>query len=530
MSRKKKPRVIAVIDFETDPFKHGREVTPFAAGFYDGVSYHQIWGDDCVVRLMTYIDAIETPLTIYAHNGGKFDFHFLLKYLAGRAIIVNGRILKIKTKVHEYRDSYGIIPIPLKGYKKQDIDYRKMEKDCREKHKIEILDYLKSDCVYLHELVLAFNNMFGNKLTIGSTALSELEKRHPFDHISATYDELLRPYYMGGRVQCFESGMVAGDLKLYDVNSMYPSVMRDFTHPIGSTWNNTDEPETADFITLECTAKGCFPLQTKDGLTFPHDRAVFNVTGHEYRAAARLGLFTRAKILDCWECTKHGDFAHFVNEFYSLRLTAKANGDALSVLFYKLIMNSAYGKTGQNPENFADYKLTGDSKDDLSEILELQGSGWESKEMGSGWIIWERPSVVQNYFNVGIAASITGAARSILMRAIHTAKRPVYCDTDSILCEELRVDLDDDRLGAWKHECDASRALILGKKMYTLYDGFKHVKSATKGVRLTPLELLQIHTKGTMLINQDAPTFKFGKQTFISRTIRGTDNARNNAQ
>ncbi len=72
---------IAVVDLETDPFKHGQMVYPFAAGFYDGETFSSWWGPDCVARMMAYIAAYPEPLIIYAHNGGRFDFFYFLEHM-----------------------------------------------------------------------------------------------------------------------------------------------------------------------------------------------------------------------------------------------------------------------------------------------------------------------------------------------------------------------------------------------------------------------------------------------------------------
>ena len=79
MARKKKEKPqtrIAVIDFETDPFLYDRVPEPFSAGFYDGETYIDFWGDDCADQLICYLESRKDNLIIYAHNGGKFDFYY----------------------------------------------------------------------------------------------------------------------------------------------------------------------------------------------------------------------------------------------------------------------------------------------------------------------------------------------------------------------------------------------------------------------------------------------------------------------
>ena len=57
---KKADYKIAVLDFETDSFKHGRIPEPFAADFYDGETHHVFWGRDCVEQLSEFLYHAET--------------------------------------------------------------------------------------------------------------------------------------------------------------------------------------------------------------------------------------------------------------------------------------------------------------------------------------------------------------------------------------------------------------------------------------------------------------------------------------
>ena len=118
---KKKDYITSVADFETDPFLHGRKPEPFSCGFYDGETYQEFWGADCAAQLMRYISSLKRPRRIYMHNGGKFDFFYIIGFLENPVRIINGRIVSAKFGIHEFRDSYAIIPVPLKAYDKDDI-------------------------------------------------------------------------------------------------------------------------------------------------------------------------------------------------------------------------------------------------------------------------------------------------------------------------------------------------------------------------------------------------------------------------
>ncbi|MDE2020898.1 MAG: hypothetical protein KGJ13_11230, partial [Patescibacteria group bacterium] len=201
---------ISVIDFETDPFLYQRTPRPFACEFLSDEFCEVFWGDDCHEQLAKFLETLSEPFFIYAHNGGKFDFHFLHRWLENPIKVINSRIVSAKMGIHTFRDSYAILPVPLRAYEKDEIDYTKMERDRREIYKEEILRYLHTDCVSLLDLVSAFVERFGDKLTIGSTAISEIKKRHPFIRATEPYDSVFRKFYYGGRVHCFKQGIVKG--------------------------------------------------------------------------------------------------------------------------------------------------------------------------------------------------------------------------------------------------------------------------------------------------------------------------------
>jgi hypothetical protein len=144
----------------------------------------------------------------------------------------------------------------------------------------------------------------------------------------------------------------------------------------------------------------------------------------------------------------------------------------------------------------------------------------------SDFAIWSRPTMKVNFENVGTAASITGAARAQLLEAMHNALDPVYCDTDSLICRELKtVELHPTNLGAWDCEAEIDEIIICGKKLYA-YRGEKikgeKIKSkGTSGVTWKDMEF--ILNGGELLVPAKAPTLtKSGSQAYIDRKIKAT--------
>lgn len=510
---------IYTLDLETDPFKHGRVPKPFCAGFYDGQKFHSTWGRNCIAHMHDFLKTV-SPGIIYVHNGGRFDFHYLFGWANGDCKIINNRVVEMPLlSGHTMRDSYAILPIALAEYQKDSIDYNLLESRVREKNKPEILKYLRSDCKYLWQLVTEFISEFGIKLTIGGTAMGQLRKMHDFDSLDKITDFMMRDYFFGGRVQCFEKGDLAGNFEIYDVNSMYPSVMKNYKHPISlpSSEGSKISKHTC-FLTVEGRNYGAFPKRDENGsLRFDVENGVFFVSIHEWEKALSLNLFKPKHVHETIDFNVQITFADFVDRFYSLRKRAKANGDLARTLFYKLVLNSAYGKFAQNPADFRDYKITS--------FNQHPGVDWDIETtIEDLYVIWSKRTTASVYYNTATAASITGGARSIMMEAVGKAKRPVYCDTDSLICEGLSgVAMSDTELGAWKYEGKGNHIAIAGKKMYALFDGDDVVKYAHKGVKITPEQIVQVAQGGTIVWQNIAPSLSYKRKAkFIERRVRLT--------
>ena len=539
MTRKKtRNQIIGVIDCETDPFKFGEVPAPFAWGlkWRDPKTgrrhYVSFWGKDCTARLIKYLDEFDGELLLYAHNGGKFDFIFLLQYLSNPVRIIKRRIVSAFIGFHEIRDSFVIIPTALKGYKKTEIDYDKFTKARREENRAEIESYLEDDCEYLLDLVTAFIDKFGPKLTIGSTAYSELTKVLPQQATNETHDKLFRPYYIGGRVQCFQKGIIHGDFKIIDVNSMYPATMCDYDHPFGPLYVTPKRMEIGRdgrvkgfetrlyFIEFEGISTNALPMRIQGkGYEYGKQRGIFKTTSHELIVALKWGLVKIDRIIDIKipvNCQRFGDF---INPIMAAKIAAEINGDAVGRLFSKLLANNGYGKFGQNPDNFHDYFL---------EILDRDNPpsdpNYQCGLISEDYRIWEKPTEIKRYYDVAIAASITGAARAVLLDSIMRVRNPVYCDTDSIICESTgTLELDASKLGAWKDEGRADTIAIAGKKLYAAFLAGECIKTASKGLRLSPEQIYEVASGGSVEWRNDAPSFALdGSATFVKRRARRT--------
>lgn len=555
---------VAIFDTETDPFLPGRVVEPFTCGFYipDEDFYIDFWGDDCIDQFFAWLSKATATggifegqeFLILVHNGGNFDFYFFVDYFdSGHApFIINGRLVRVIAGGQEFRDSYSMMPVALGEYDKLKIDYRCMEKGFREVFKETILTYQKRDCTSLGELVTSWYEMFGNKLTMASVALPMLRSYHGFETLTDTLDMELRPFYFGGRNQCFATGVLHGDFKVYDINSSYPDVMRRYKHPISDTPRYENRiTERTHFAKIRAWSLGALPVRRDDGgLDFPIGTFDFYACIHEINAGIETKTLKVLKVYHSIYFDRETDFAEFIDRFYNLRLQASAEGDEIRKLFYKLVMNSSYGKFAQDPRKYENWLFDPDEipkpfycpdchkaimkKEprpdcELCKSGEYDPYGWYLHTTRNKRNIYASPQRVRSgsFFNVATAASITSAARASLLRGIQAATRPVYCDTDSVICEGMRegngIKLHPKELGAWDTEASGDTVCIAGKKMYAIYNDGELIKKASKGVKLTGEEIRRVCAGEVIEYANPVPKFSLGgKAKFVTRKIRRT--------
>lgn len=541
----------ATIDLETDPFKHGRLPAPFAAGFFDGKRHSVRWGPDCVKSILKACHKFDG--LIYAHNGGKFDFHFLVEELIGRygesnvkVLAIGSRIVSIKTPGPEFRDSFALIPKPLRSFgAKKEIEIDKLEADCRDRHKREIVDYLKQDCEGLHNALTEFFSRFGCQITLASTAFSVMKKDFGIvpPRTSFHHDKRFRPFYFAGRVQFWKLGecypALGKSLKILDINSAFPWAML-FPHwfESGCIVRDTMPKKFREqsFYRIVADADGCFPLRGEDGsVGFPVAvDTEFHVTGWELIAAMDCGLVRNVRIQAVYQPNGCRDFGKFVRHFYEQKRTAKNEADRQ---FAKLVLNSSYGKFSINPRHFKDVRITPSGK--------MLPSPWKLsfEDESTGLAFWQRKTHEfgdrgeikrdgeedektrpAQFNNVCTSASITGCVRAFLMRSIHSCGGVIYCDTDSIIAQDTGSLELGDGLGQWKLEKECYRVWIAGKKLYAALGTDGSWKTASKGVRLTPEQIQAVALGEEQTFSFDAPSYSiFGGKRFSTRRVNRDD-------
>lgn len=550
-------RPIATVDAETDPFSKYRSRNnllpmPFVWGFYDGgfmdpeKPFYHFEETDALIEFVR-----DKEFIIYAHNGGKFDYHYLKDYMTeyDEITVISGRIAKFKIGIAEFRDSWNILPVPLAMYQKQEQDFAIHEAAVRKdpKNWARIIDYLESDCRNLFEIVTAYRERFGTNLTQAGGAMRELDKKNdvplPQSNSSHFYDSY-HPYYFGGRVECFKTGIIERPFKVVDINSAYPfAMLREHPYTFDVDIYDEDIRDTltreqieTGFFDVRCIAGGSLPWKDPTGLyedgslSFPADEIEreYKVTGWELLAGIETGAIQNLAVLRSHIFDQTTNFSEFILSLYEERKAAKARGDKAGDLLAKLAMNSSYGRFAINPKRFKDYQIFPADKigwlhpANYDDWMDCEGRAWEFAGFFGKFVLGQSavPEKRWKFYNVATAASITGFVRAYLWRAICNCSDVLYCDTDSIAAGNILAELGPE-LGQWEIEGNFDRAAIGGKKLYAFrYCKTEHKKDrngktigykiASKGVRLTAMEIESVAQGQSVTYVPEAPTYKLG--------------------
>lgn len=588
------PRELLTYDTETDPFHNcselecekchggGRVPAPFLHGIYNGETeeYEEFETTAAAVANLEQRKAV-----VYAHNGGKFDYHALRDHINSDepVMVINGRLSRFRIGTCEFRDSLNIFPnTRLADFGvKNEINYANMESGIRDDPNVraEISRYLRQDCVGLWDMVSRYRREYGKSLTQATASMKRWEKMSGLDAPRQTYQQHknYQPYYYGGRVQCFESGVQQCDFSVADINSAYPfAMLQDHMFSPEAICEDHLPPEPEIYrclIKLDCTSRGALPWRdpkTRE-LYFPDDEGghrkrmrTYTITGWEFMAGLELNALSNIHIREVHTFTQTQNFKEYIEFFYHQRMEAASRGDVAGKIFGKYFMNSLYGKFGANCANYAEYVISHPGTPEFQNWTAkgftrykpwgLHPAGGVHSAGGERWLLQREPTEDQlndtsgkwRFYNVATAASVTGFVRAHLFRALSTVSGAVYCDTDSIAARDTAQLQFGGALGQWKDEGRFDSFAIAGKKLYAFhvagreqaYDPTekdppegrgKSWKVASKGVNFhhqaNGPELIARIARGEMIQHlPEVPTYSVTREqpVFISRNVSRT--------
>lgn len=246
--------------------------------------------------------------------------------------------------------------------------------------------------------------------------------------------------YWGGRAECFVYGYV-DKCYYYDFNSFYPFALSRIIMPVENRWKFTTKFEgEAGFyvITAEVPRSKIHPFPVKkERLIFPYGKISTVVTGYELKAALQTGIDVKVNYGFVYTGKSSNELSEFVNYFYK----KKRESSGIRKMFYKLVLNSLYGK-----------------------FIQLK----EEKCGGKNFFL------AGGLFNPVIASWVTGFCRAKLYELMKKYEDwIIYCDTDSIISLHPLQEESSEDLGKLKLEYEGW-GIFIREKCYILKDKFVH--------------------------------------------------------
>ena len=314
------------------------------------------------------------------------------------------------------------------------------------------------------------------------------------------YNKFVRSAYMGGRVEAFRLGKLPQlPYTKLDINSMYPFVMKYYDYPTKiKQWLPSITISTLKDRLKEQCAIAKVTLDTNDPIYAKryNGRLVFPIGTFDTYLCS--GSLTRAidnghikRIDSCILFEKDRIFSGFVSHFHNLKNQYEEENNPVWRLIVKLLMNSLYGKFGQEvpKEIVKEPDDTGDFyREDVyfsdDDIKGIETCCFGQRTITAGEI--EAPMS-----HPAIAAHVTDYARLHLWKVIEQAgkNQVLYCDTDSIILphshtNRLKKFMDEEKLGFLKLEGVSRYLTIRGAKDY-----FFDTERKVKGIRSDAIKI-----------------------------------------
>lgn len=456
-----------------------------------------------LIYLKSDKDTRQRLRTIYAHNGSRFDWLHLARWLIDRDYIEELKCIQSGSSVIginismriggerfdlRLRDSFKLLPTSLKEVTKTfQLTQQKIELDAlpefiKPVNPTLFWEYLKVDVLALQETLYRFWSMIVKITgTIGELPMTlpamamrlfrMMLKEEIYTPSNPGLKKHERNSYTGGRTECLKPGEYPL-VKIYDVNSEYPAVMLSGVYPVSyvGAWTKQYNGKHGIYqIRFNQTNRHQLPVLgvlENGGYHFQYEGEGY-YTHLEIEKMLQVG--GDIQVLDGYQYYHMGNpFKEFIEKWYSIRLEAQAEKNEALSFTCKILMNSLYGKFGQN---------------EIGHSIQLWSSERITKELLAGTIFQDLGDCVivpenrrsENTF-CGIASYVTSQARLLLYSYMEQAQQlgneVVYVDTDSVHCVG-GADLPTDKgLGKLKLEYTGG-AEYAGKKLYRLTDSGK---------------------------------------------------------
>lgn len=288
-------------------------------------------------------------------------------------------------------------------------------------------------------------------------------------------DKAMRKAYRGGITYLNPkyAGKIITSGKVYDENSIYPYIMRNYKLPYGTPLafegkyiENEGYPLYIQILSCQFKLKGgCMPnIQIKRSMYYKeneyledsgeeapvlyltnYDLEIFFDSYYVYNIEYKGGWCFKSEIL----------FEDYINKWYAIKTESKKTKNFGMYTLSKLMQNALYGRFGLNPEYKNKYPVYDKIEDKvIYELTDLR---------------------IREGIYLPLAIFVTSIGRFKLVKAVNKIyDKFVYCDTDSIHlhCDKgyrPPINVDDYELGAWKNETIIEMGKYIKQKTYIEY-------------------------------------------------------------
>lgn len=372
--------------------------------------------------------------------------------------------------VHDIAEGFGL------EEKKGSIDYNKYRPYGYELD-IEEIDYLRNDVVIVAKALFTLFNQGLQKMTQGANALADYKKiigSKKFKKLFPIlpYDDFCRKSYKGGYTYV-KKGMENKEIgygKVFDVNSLYPYVMYEKLLPYGEGVSYTGKYKEDKLYPLYIQEIKCSfelkdnhlpTIQIKNARSFFKPNQYLESSGGKVVTMVMTSVdlklfFEHYNVEDITYVQGYkfkgaiGLFKDYIDKWIKVKIESSINGNKSMRTLAKLMLNALYGKFGLNPVVKSKIPYLGDDGVVHYKITEED---------------------YRDPIYIPMATFITAYAREYTIRSGQmNYDRVVYFDTDSIHTQGLEtpkgINIDDNVLGAWKHEGTFRKAKYLRQKCY----------------------------------------------------------------
>lgn len=480
---------------------------------------------------------LDSGLTVYFHNL-RFDGNFIIYWAFAHGyqhveldssrdslpdghfscmIDDMGAFYGIRFPHCDFRDSLKKLPMSIEQMAKAfeapspkgAIDYE-APRGAGYSPTVEEWEYVRTDVEILAHAMTDILEHGMTALTVSSDALKEYRGIIGFKTFNKYFPELdsvrdaeIRRAYRGGftYADTRTAGELVGEGSVYDVNSLYPFVMRERVLPFGEPERFGGAPSDSSrlwTVTVTFTAElrdGFLPcIQVRNGfrwnpseyLSVIDEPVTMTVTSVDW------ALWNEHYDISVWSWDggyyfngTRGLFDEYVDKWMSVK--AESTGGRRTMA--KLFLNSLYGKFGTSTDATGRVPYLGDD----GVVHYTKGRERERKPVYTA-----------------VAVFVTAWARDYTIRtAQKNYDRFLYADTDSMHLlgadDPVGADVHPSRLGAWKRECVFERAVFNRAKQYSeYYDGRNDTHIAGLPVKvartIAPEDMLRDHVWGGKLV------------------------------